>query len=239
MTRTELDLHAGDLPSDEPEGVDDSPELIRADIETTRVEMGGTLNELGDRLDPGRLMSQAKETVRDATIGRVEGTARGITDMVMETVKRNPVAAVLAGIGLAMLWRNRNADSGSGTGALTSKVGDAAWSVGENVGSAASTVGRTVGNAADEVAYRSRDAVDTVGSQLDQVMQASPLALAAVAAGAGALVGALIPATEAERQVLAEPAQKVAGTVRDNVSTAMDKVEEQADKIQQKAEIGY
>ena len=63
---------------------------IRAEIEEARVEMGGTLNELGDRLEPSHLMQQAKENVRDATIGRVEETARGTTDMVMETIKRNP-----------------------------------------------------------------------------------------------------------------------------------------------------
>ena len=50
---------------------------IRADIEDTRQEMGGTLNELGDRLEPGHLVQQVKENVREATIGRVEETTRG------------------------------------------------------------------------------------------------------------------------------------------------------------------
>ena len=155
--------------------------------------------------------------------------------MVMETVKRNPVPAALAGIGLLILWRNRGRSGQSSTGpSVTHKVGEAASSIGENVGSAASNVGQTVGDAAGEVAYRGREAVDTVGSQLDQFMQAGPLAVAAVAAGAGALVGALMPSTQVEREKLGEPAQKVAGTVRDNVSTAMDKVEEQADKVEQK-----
>jgi hypothetical protein len=36
---------------------------IRADIEDTRREMGGTLNELGERLDPGHLVEQAKDNV--------------------------------------------------------------------------------------------------------------------------------------------------------------------------------
>ena len=81
---------------------------IRAEIEQTREEMGGTLNELGDRLEPGHLMDQAKENVRDATIGRVEETARGMSDMVMDTIKRNPVPAAMAGAGLALLWMNRS-----------------------------------------------------------------------------------------------------------------------------------
>jgi len=154
---------------------------------------------------------------------------------VMETVRRNPVPAALAGIGLLMLWRNRSEAGQSSSGTrLTEKVGGAASSVGENVSTAAGNVGQTVGDAASEVAYRGREAVDTVGSQLDQFMQAGPLAVAAVAAGAGALVGALVPSTPVEREKLAEPAQKVAGSVRDNVSTVMDKVEEQADQVQER-----
>ena len=74
---------------------------IRADIEETRLEMGGTLNELGDRLEPAHLVQQAKENVREATIGRVEETAKGISDMVMETIKRNPIPAALP----APVWR--------------------------------------------------------------------------------------------------------------------------------------
>ena len=80
---------------------------IRADIEGTRHEMGGTLNELGERLEPGHLVQQVKDNVHDATIGRVEETAKGVSEMVMETIKRNPIPAALAGAGLAMLWANR------------------------------------------------------------------------------------------------------------------------------------
>ncbi|HEX2221911.1 MAG TPA: DUF3618 domain-containing protein [Candidatus Limnocylindria bacterium] len=92
----------------------DSPDAIRSDIDQTREEVAGTLDEIGARLDPGNLADQAKEKVREATIGRVEEavgsageTARGIGDMVMETIKRNPFPAALAGVGLALLWKNR------------------------------------------------------------------------------------------------------------------------------------
>ena len=98
------DAEAGSLTDEEQAEAAD----IRADIEETREEMGGTLNELGDRLEPGHLMNQAKDNVRDATIGRVEETARGMSDMVMDTIKRNPIPAALAGAGLALLWINRS-----------------------------------------------------------------------------------------------------------------------------------
>jgi hypothetical protein len=93
---------------------------IRADIEVTRVEMGGTLNELGERLEPGHLVHEATQNVRDATIGRVEETAKGMSDMVMDTIKRNPIPSALAGAGLALLWKNRsNGHNGNGHDRLT------------------------------------------------------------------------------------------------------------------------
>jgi len=99
----------------------DSPEVIRADIDQTRDEVAGTLDQIGARLDPGHLADQAKEKVREATIGRVEDavetageTARGIGEMVMETIKRNPIPAAMAGVGLALLWRNRADGQGQG-----------------------------------------------------------------------------------------------------------------------------
>jgi hypothetical protein len=235
---------------------------IRADIEETREEMGGTLRELGNRLEPSHLMDQAKENVREATIGRVEETAKGMSDMVMETIKRNPIPAAMAGAGLALLWMNRSNGSSSGsrdygsagyrygeTGRGTwteyetqeqgigSKVGSAAGTVGDTVGSAASTVGDTVGSAASTVGQVGQNVGQTVGqtvqgagTQFDRILQSSPLAVAAVAAGTGAIVGALIPETQGERQMLGSAGQQIGTAVRDTVSQAADKAEEQLDR---------
>jgi hypothetical protein len=225
------------------DGADESPEEIRADIEETREEMGGTLDALGERLDPNRLMSEAKENVREATIGRVEDavevageTAKGMSDMVMETIRRNPVPAALVGIGALMLWRNRSdADQARDpyeppvTQRVGRVAGDAASSAGEAVGQAATTAGEAVG----QVAESGRAAVDEVGWRFERMMEASPLAIGAVAVGAGALVGALVPETSQERGMLGGASQQVASTVRDTVSQAMDKVEEQADKAEE------
>jgi ElaB/YqjD/DUF883 family membrane-anchored ribosome-binding protein len=89
---------------------DMSPEEIRADMARTREEMAGTLDEIQYRLSAENLKGQAKEMVREATIGRVEEMsyranrkARGITANIVETIKDNPVPAALVGIGLGWL----------------------------------------------------------------------------------------------------------------------------------------
>ena len=287
--QADLEVQAVDADDLDPEEVEVAE--IRADIEETRIEMGGTLQELGDRLDPGNLVNQAKENVRDATIGRVEETAKGMSDMVMETIKRNPIPAAMAGAGLALLWKNRSGGStGSSNGGsrysamygttssydqyggqysggqysggqysggqydqysgqqggqgVTSKVGDAASTVGDNVTGAVGQVGNTVGQGVQTVGSTVGQGVQTVGStvgqgvqeaswRLERVMQSSPLAMTAIALGAGAVAGALVPETPQEQRVLGDASRTIGETVRDTVSQATDKAEEQLDQIEQ------
>lgn len=213
---------------------------IRADIEGTRQDLGGTLNELGDRLEPGHLVQQAKENVREATIGRVEETAKGVSDMVMDTIRRNPIPAALAGAGLAMLWVNRSqggyqgrptstyeANGGQGIG---SKARDAASSVGD----AAATVGQNVTGAVGSVAEGAGQTAEQVGWRLESFMQASPIAMGAIAAGAGAVVGSLLPETPQEREVLGDASRQVTSAARDAVEQATAKAEETLDDVEDK-----
>jgi hypothetical protein len=217
---------------------------IRGDIDEIRGEMGGTLHELGGRLDPNALVQQAKENVRDATIGRVEETAKGVSDMVMETIRRNPIPAALAGAGLAMLWMNRSPQDGGsadrygrriqsaagdiGTQArdtaagVAAGVGDTAGQIGENIGQTASQVGETIGQTAAQVSWN-----------LDQLMEANPLALGLVALGAGAVIGALVPATPPEREALGAASRQIGTAISDTIDQATQKAEEQLDRAEE------
>jgi ElaB/YqjD/DUF883 family membrane-anchored ribosome-binding protein len=229
---------------------------IRAEIEETRMEMGGTLNELGDRLDPATLMDQAKENVREATIGRVEETAKGMSDMVMETIKRNPIPSALAGAGLLMLWKNREKGSGNGHSAdrrydayygttssygqrpygqqsqegIGQKVGDAASTVGDTARGAVGQVGQTVGQVGDNVGQTAGQ----VGNEIDRFMKSNPLAVGAIALGAGALVGSLVPETSQEREMLGDASRQIGTEVRDTVDQATTKAEEALDEAEVK-----
>jgi ElaB/YqjD/DUF883 family membrane-anchored ribosome-binding protein len=110
--------------SESSDGFDENTEQLRADIEDTRAEMSQTINEIQERLSPEHLMGQVKETVREATIGKVErvmdkvadatepareavgraGTAIKETGMsVADSMWRNPIPVALIGLGLGML----------------------------------------------------------------------------------------------------------------------------------------
>src|SRR5687767_4319007 len=112
-------------------------ERIKAEIEDTRAEMGQTLNEIQERLSPEHLMGQVKETVREATIGKVERVMDRVSETISNvaeparemigrageklkesgssltnTLRQNPIPFALVGLGVGMFLvsRVRNAD---------------------------------------------------------------------------------------------------------------------------------
>jgi ElaB/YqjD/DUF883 family membrane-anchored ribosome-binding protein len=61
--------------------VDPSTEDVRADIEATRDRMGGTLEAIGDRVSPGRVMERRANRVRNwgrSVSDRVMGTGQDV-----------------------------------------------------------------------------------------------------------------------------------------------------------------
>jgi ElaB/YqjD/DUF883 family membrane-anchored ribosome-binding protein len=196
-----------DTSSDELEGDDVNPEVERLtqEIEETRGGMSETLDELGERLDPANIVAGAKQTVRDATVGKVEQmattagdvvseagmTARQTGEGLFETVKRNPIPAAMAGIGLGWLWMNRDKGqmswsqardgrgryiSGYNTSGYSSSyndrsVGDKIGEAGQEIGRKASDVASTVGDTASDVADRARTTASQVPDQVGMVGQ--------------------------------------------------------------------
>ena len=94
-----------------PTGADDpEAERIVSEIEITRTEMSATIDEIGDRLQPQNIANEAREKIREATVGRVERivddagqTAQRTSNTLVETVRQNPVPAALAAIGFGWL----------------------------------------------------------------------------------------------------------------------------------------
>jgi ElaB/YqjD/DUF883 family membrane-anchored ribosome-binding protein len=104
------DRPTGEDLSTDPTAGDPQVEQLVGEIEVTRVEMTTTVEEIGERLDPRNIVAGAKETVRDATVGKVETMVNDAGQSVqeagnglLETIKRNPVPAAMAGIGLGWL----------------------------------------------------------------------------------------------------------------------------------------
>lgn len=100
---------------------DPTEEQIVAQIEDTRSRMSGTIDEIGNRLNPQVVADQAREHIREATVGRVERavndagyTAQQTGNTIISTIRENPVPAALAAVGIGWLaMRMRDQQSGA------------------------------------------------------------------------------------------------------------------------------
>ena len=241
------DLTEGVAPADQ---TDEEVEVIVTEIEQTRGEMTGTVQAIGDRLDPANIVQDAKETVREATVGRVEHmtsnaleTAGDTGSGILETIRQNPLPAAMAAIGIGLLVMNRSntrsayraersweggwrdADeyrTGYGTGpGMTERAGETLDQVGQKAGRVASEVRSTVGELPDQVGTTARD----VGWNAQRVLEDNPLAVGAAAFAIGAAIGMALPETEVERNVLGQATDRAIDTAQRTASEAVQQLE--------------
>jgi ElaB/YqjD/DUF883 family membrane-anchored ribosome-binding protein len=233
-------------------------EVLETEIEATRDEMTDTVQTIGERLDPANVVQGAKDTVREATVGRVEQMTSNVMETatdtgsgIVETIRRNPVPAAMAAIGIGWLLMNRSEGRGSyrsseawndswrdserygyashggygGDGGVTDRAGETIQQVGRTAGRVAddvrSTVGSTVGQLPDQVGSTARE----VGWNAERLVQDSPLALGAVAFAVGTAIGMALPETEVERSVLGGPAGEALDKVERAASDAVGQLQ--------------
>jgi len=94
----------------EPRLLESSPTALRAEIERTRERLGDTVEALGAQLNPSQLKQRVKDSVREATIGRVQLMASNTKERISETgrglaqtIRDNPIPAAMAAAGLGWL----------------------------------------------------------------------------------------------------------------------------------------
>ncbi|NJD28200.1 MAG: DUF3618 domain-containing protein [Chloroflexi bacterium] len=244
------------------------------EIEVTREEMTVTVEEIGDRLDPRNMVEDAKASVRDATVGKVEQMANSAEQMVdqagqaveqagsgiIETIRRNPVPAALAGIGigwLAMsarntggmpfdrqtgryrypgyarggdLWRYRSEPSGG-----SSDLGERAGEVADRLGRTVERGGDQLSAMAGEMPNQARDVARQAGDEAGRMYRENPLAMGAIAVAVGAAIGMALPATDFERRTIGRPSRELLDKAGDAAGDALGTVEEQAREVEQQA----
>ena len=92
-----------------------SSAVMRAEIEKTRERLGDTVEALGAQLNPTNLKRRVKESVREATIGKVQHMATNTKERIAasgrslaETIRENPIPAAMAAAGIGWLLLSRN-----------------------------------------------------------------------------------------------------------------------------------
>jgi ElaB/YqjD/DUF883 family membrane-anchored ribosome-binding protein len=164
-------------------------EQIRSEIEDTRAEMGQTINEIQERLSPEHIVNQVKESVRDATIGKVQRAmdtmGEKISDVteparevmgragnaIADSVWKNPIPLAFIGLGVGMLMMRR---FGSSSSRLTHEQRLVQWAGGVNANreseslqneGAVSRTFQQVKETASDLASRSTNNLTALSSQ--------------------------------------------------------------------------
>jgi len=191
-----------------------SPEVeaTKEEIERTRERMGETIDAISERLDPHALTQQAKGAVRDATIGRVESTAKAAGAAAKDAVTS-------AGESLGGAAKGAVTSAGESLSGAAHKVKDTIGSVSDRVGSVAQANGyshtdsvRTTYEVdqSDRLSWVGRLRTSPrIGSMADQArsgfrqgLEKKPLVVGIALVGLGALVGFVIPESERESRLL-------------------------------------
>ena len=192
------------------------PEILREDIAQTRAEMSGTIDAIQERLEPQRLVGEAKDAakeavqgmvqettgaVREATIGKAEqmagnvtDTARGASSTIMDTIRENPVPTALAAIGLGWLLMSTKNRSPAGQtsryqarGASPSGLYLPPAASGQPRGGAGQVVSEAQATVGD-VADQARDTAGQVASGAQELVSGAADTAGQVTSGAQELV---------------------------------------------------
>jgi ElaB/YqjD/DUF883 family membrane-anchored ribosome-binding protein len=247
------DVATPSVAAGEPLTADPTVDELKAEISETQGQLQQTLSEIQERLSPAHLAEQAKNTVRDATVGRVTDMAEQVgqtaSRMVEQTrraaeglprpVRNNPWPLALIGIGAAwFLVRSRSQASddwrrdewergqyGASDGRQRQYAEDPDYR-GRSSGrgaSAASDVADRVRDMATDATQRARELGRDTQYRLGRTLQDNPMVLGAVALAAGALIGTLLPGTDVEDSYMGETRDTLVDSARD---IAEDKVQE-------------
>lgn len=179
---------------DAPDADDPDIETNRDQIEHTRAELSETIDAIQQKLSPSNLADQARETVREATIGKAQDMASNVSDTAMsavsnvgdtakgagntliETIKQNPVPAALTAIGVGWLFTSMRKNSSAQVNYRYNE--NVPYTYSDDYTSGRSRgIGQTSGGSIDQMQSRAGDlagqAQDTAGQISNQVQGAA------------------------------------------------------------------
>ena len=222
-------------PADEPEAAADA---LVVDIEQTRVEMSGTLDAIGAKLDPQVLAEQARETasgVLEQATETVRDAATHAVDNAKQTVRDATVGKVETMIGDAS--RTAQETTGGIVETIRQNPVPAAlagiglymlWQASNRNGGRRQVGGNVVGQAQQTAAQAVGTVQETAGTVVGHAQQTATQALGTVQQTAGNVVGQAQQTAAQAVGTVQETAAQAVGTVQQTAGQAVGTVQQTA-----------
>lgn len=238
----------------------DAAELER-EAEAARARLSATADQLKARMSPGQLMDEVLNQFRDGDgnrmLANLHTQARdnpmalalvgsGLAWLMMGSGAAKPAAS--AGTGGAGAYLRRSPDGASrpetagATGTAAEAPSSARRAVGESRDSASSSA---AGSAQDlraavedglaDIGHGAADLGHQAQRTLADVLEREPLVIGALGLAVGAAIGALLPASELERQHLGSTGEALRDEARALLDRGMDTAKEAAAEVYETA----
>lgn len=198
---------------------------IESEIHRTRDRMGHELEAIGDKFRPERIKQRAKEAM----------SRKGAS--VFRTAKENPIPTALVALGLTMLFKARGKHNNGGNGytydheyesgradheGLRERTRELAGDAREKVQDVAGAAREKVSHAAEQVGRKAR----RTGNTLQEFFESNPIIAGAGVVVLGAAVGALIPETRKENQLMGRARDEIVERTKSIAQHAQGAIEQ-------------
>lgn len=194
-----------------------SSEEIEQGIRETRMQLDNTLEAIQNRFSPGGLADEAVRYLR-------ESGANEFAHNFNESVKSNPIPVALMGVSLAwLMWSGRDGRHESSridsADAMRHRLGEA----GDNVREQAERVREGARERAVRVREGTMQSVEQARDGLGTLLYEQPLLIGALGVAAGAALGAMLPATRQEDEVMGEASDQLGESVKQQMHLQLRK----------------
>lgn len=234
-----------------------NPEELEREIDQKRERIEDLVGALESRLSPGQLFDQA--------LSYTKGHSGEFAHNLGNTLKANPVPAVLTSVGLLWLALGQNrtpAPATTGTplkdklsGALDSvansagqtrdslnrgshDVRDKVTGLGDTVSAKASQTGERLSDTAAQAKDTLADQAQQLKGGFDTLLREQPLVVGALGIALGALLGAALPRTQAEDRTLGKHSDKLTAKAKKVASSGYEQVSAAGRDVVDKARTG-
>ena len=188
------------------------PAQLEREIDKQRNHIAELVQALGDRLSPGEMFERV--------LGYGKEGGREFAGNLSQTVRSNPVPTLLTAAGLLWLYTGGRHDSGTTTtttgttadlGTHKPHLGERMQHVREGTSERIQGVRRSAHDAADSA----RDRVQRANEGFHHMLEDNPMALGAMGVAAGALLGAMLPVTRKEHELMGEASDRLTREARE------------------------
>jgi ElaB/YqjD/DUF883 family membrane-anchored ribosome-binding protein len=191
------------------------PEELEREANDVREDMERTIDQLMSQLSPGELINHA--------LGRFKnGGDSAFTRNLVSQVQNNPVPAVLTGCGLAWLMASSKQPPAS-AGHPGAGVGEAT----EQAAATASHLKEQLSETGHHTTESARQGVHAAQQSYNELLREQPLLMGALAVAAGAAIGAMLPASSAEDEIVGQTSEKKTEELKGKAQQKMEEGQEQ------------